>query len=152
VVGAVVDGEGRPICTEIWPGNTADVKSLIPVVTRMKTRFGIRVVCIVADRGMISKETIKALESEELSLLYILGARMRRQNEVKNESQAKKDAADRDAIVESLRQKLRQGEKSLVGNNGYRKYLKSLFRSIKSILETRITTISSAVRLMTSLW
>ncbi|MCX5873407.1 MAG: hypothetical protein NTY51_09280, partial [Deltaproteobacteria bacterium] len=54
VVGAVIDGEGRPICCELWPGNTADVKSLIPVVDRLRSRFSIGTVCMVADRGMIS--------------------------------------------------------------------------------------------------
>jgi hypothetical protein len=34
VVGMAVDVEGRPICSEMWPGNTADVKTLIPVVKR----------------------------------------------------------------------------------------------------------------------
>ena len=28
VVGAVIDGDGRPICCELWPGNTADVTTL----------------------------------------------------------------------------------------------------------------------------
>ena len=42
-----------------------------------------------------------------------------------NPEQAKKDAATRDAILESLKERLKQGEKSLVGNKGYRKYLKS---------------------------
>jgi transposase len=41
-----------------------------------------------------------------------------------NPEQAKKDAADRQAIVESLKEKLKQGDKALVGNKGYRKYLK----------------------------
>ena len=41
-----------------------------------------------------------------------------------NSKQARKDAADRQAIIESLKEKLRQGPKSLVGNKGYRKYLK----------------------------
>src|SRR5439155_379495 len=30
VVGAVLDGAGRPLCCELWPGNTADVTTLIP--------------------------------------------------------------------------------------------------------------------------
>jgi hypothetical protein len=34
VVGVVIDEDGRPICSEMWPGNTADVTTLIPVVTR----------------------------------------------------------------------------------------------------------------------
>ena len=42
-----------------------------------------------------------------------------------NPEQARKDAEDRKAIVASLEVKLKQGEKSLVGNKGYRKYLKS---------------------------
>ena len=65
VVGAVLDAQGRPICCELWPGNTADVTTLIPVVDRLRQRFGIGRVCIVADRGMISRETIEALEAEE---------------------------------------------------------------------------------------
>ena len=65
VVGAVLDGPGRPICRELWPGNTTDVTTLIPVVDRPRSRFGDRRVCVVADRGMISRETIEALERDE---------------------------------------------------------------------------------------
>jgi len=167
IVGAVLDGQGRPICCELWPGNTTDVTTLIPVVDRLRSRFGVTKVCIVADRGMISKETIEELEKQERGWQYILGARMRSQNEVKdevlaragryrvvhperqtsedpaplkvkevqvegrryivcrNEDEARKDAADREAIVASLQEKLRSGEKSLVGNKGYRRYLSS---------------------------
>src|SRR5258707_435351 len=64
IVGAVLDGQGRPICCELWPGNTTDVTTLIPVADRLRARFGIGRVCIVADRGMISKETIEALEQD----------------------------------------------------------------------------------------
>ena len=41
-----------------------------------------------------------------------------------NEKQARKDAADRQAIIDSLQEKLKTNPKSLVGNKGYRKYLK----------------------------
>jgi hypothetical protein len=165
VVGAVLDGQGRPICCELWPGNTTDVTTLIPVVDRLRSRFGVRRICIVADRGMISQETITALEQDERGWQYILGARMRSQNEVKdevlaragryrivhpprvksddpsplkvkevwvgerryvvclNQEEARKDAADREAIVAALREQLRSGDKSLVGNKGYRRYL-----------------------------
>jgi hypothetical protein len=165
VVGAVLDGQGRPICCELWPGNTTDVKTLIPIVDRLRSRFGIGRVCIVADRGMISQETLTALEEPERGWQYILGARMRSQNEVKdevlsragryrvvhpqrvdsdgpsplkvkevwvedrryvvclNDDEARKDAADREAIVAALREQLHSGDKSLVGNQGYRRYL-----------------------------
>src|SRR6516162_6543852 len=39
VVGMALDVEGRPICCEMWPGNTADVKTLTPIVKRMRERF-----------------------------------------------------------------------------------------------------------------
>ncbi|MCX5705834.1 MAG: IS1634 family transposase [Candidatus Omnitrophica bacterium] len=83
ILGVVLDGEGRPVCCELWPGNTADVKSIIPIVDRLKMRFGINRVCIVADRGMISKETITVLESNKYGFEYILGVRMRKVKKVK---------------------------------------------------------------------
>ena len=180
IVGAVLDGQGRPICCELWPGNTTDVTTLIPVVDRLRSRFGITKVCIVADRGMISKETIEELEKQQRGWQYILGARMRSQNEVKNEvlaragryrvvhperqtsedpaplkvkevhvegrryivclneDEARKDAADREAIVASLQEKLRSGEKSLVGNKGYRRYLSSTGKDHFQIDEAKI--------------
>jgi transposase len=85
VVGAILDDSGRPICCEMWPGNTADVKSLLPVVERLRHRFGIKRFCIVADRGMISADTIATLETPDCDIPYILGARMRRVKEVSEE-------------------------------------------------------------------
>jgi transposase len=61
VVSVIIDNQGQPICCQMWPGNTADVFSLIPVVEELKKRFAIRSFCIVADRGMISAGTIEAL-------------------------------------------------------------------------------------------
>jgi transposase len=165
VVGMVIDNEGNPICSQMWPGNTADVSSLVPVATRLKERFGIGRICIVADRGMISQHTIDELEA--LQWVYILGARMRKITEVsrevlsrpgrfeqvheertkesepsplrvkevvvdgrryvvcRNEEQVQKDRHDRTAILESLRANLKRGDKAIVGNKGYRRYLKN---------------------------
>ncbi len=55
VVGAVLDGTGRPLCCDLWPGNTTEVKTLIPLVDRLRERFHIQRTCMVADRGIISK-------------------------------------------------------------------------------------------------
>jgi hypothetical protein len=163
VVGAVIDGEGRPVCTEMWPGNTADVTTLIPVVDRLRRRFAIGRVCVVADRGMISRETIAALEARKLE--YILGARERSDKIVRdvvlndsaamvpllverqkgetqlfvkevrvgearyivcrNEAEAHKDKADRAAIITGLGKQLKKGDKTLVGNSAYRKFLRT---------------------------
>ncbi len=80
VVGAALDGNGRPISCELWPGNHADAKALLPAVDRVRERFGIARATVVADRGMISKATMKGLEAREYD--YILGARMRCVKEV----------------------------------------------------------------------
>ncbi len=65
------------------PGNTADVTLLLPVVKRLRERFGIAQACIVADRGMISADAIAALEAEKIQ--YILGVRERTSREVRAE-------------------------------------------------------------------
>jgi transposase len=57
------------------PGNTTDAIVLLPVVDRLRERFHIGRVCVVADRGMISAATIAALEERKVE--YILGARER---------------------------------------------------------------------------
>jgi hypothetical protein len=38
ILGLVVDGSGSPLCTEMWPGNTADVTTLLPLIDRLRQR------------------------------------------------------------------------------------------------------------------
>ena len=42
ILALIVDGAGRPICTEMWPGNTADVATLLPVIDRFDGIFVLR--------------------------------------------------------------------------------------------------------------
>ena len=127
-------------------------------------RFAIGRVCVVADRGMISAQTIASLE--ERGLEYILGVRERSSKEVqevvlndpvpsvslviprrgrrdteleakevrvggrryivcRNLAEAKRDAEVREAVLRHLRSALRGGDKTLVGNSAYRRYLKT---------------------------
>src|SRR5438477_54726 len=71
IVGLVMDQDGRPLCCELWPGNTADVTTLLPV-------------------------------------------------------------------VDGLRAKLAQGDKALVGNSGFRRYLKTVSAEHFAVDETRV--------------
>jgi len=81
VVGAVIDDEGRPVCCELWPGSSVDVRSLRPVTGRLRERFGVKErFCIVADAGMISRENMEALD--KAGVYFILGVRMRGVKEV----------------------------------------------------------------------
>lgn len=177
VVGMVLDNNGTPLCCEMWPGNTADAKTTVPVMERIRNRFHVASFCLVADRGMISKETIEILEAQENKIQYILGERMRNVKEVAeqvltspaaytevypespsskapsplkvkevwvdkrryivcfNPRQARKDARDREAILESLQGQIQRGAKNLIGNKGYRKYVKMERESVSIDLQ-----------------
>lgn len=86
VLAVAVDRNGWPFSWEIFPGNTADGKAFKAMLKKMRERFRIRRVIIVADRGMISKGSLEDLsEDEDAPYEYVLGCRMRRQKEVKEE-------------------------------------------------------------------
>ena len=163
ILAVLIDGDGRPVCSEMWPGNVADVTPLIPVIDRLRRRFAIGRICVVADRGMISAETVAELEARKL--LYLLGTRertdkvvrdvvladtapcvpltiARRDHEIdyeakavtvggrryilcRNHQEAETDAAARDAILANLKHQLARGDKALVGNTGFRRFLKT---------------------------
>jgi hypothetical protein len=163
VLGIVLDDADRPIASFLLPGDTADVTMLLPVISRLRARFGIDRACIVADRGMISAETIAALEAEGVE--YILGVRERSSREVRehviddegvavpliiprqkgetqlavhertvagrryvicrNEEEARKDAEARAELIAGLERKLAKGDKALVGNKGFRRFLRT---------------------------
>lgn len=122
ILALVNDTGGRPICTEILPGKTADTRVLLPIVARLRERFGITRACVVADRGMISATTIAALEEQGME--YILGARERSSSTVRNEAEAAKDRSDRQVVVAGIEAQLKKGDKALVGNSAYRRYLR----------------------------
>ena len=163
VLGIVLDDRDRPIASFLMPGNTADVAMLLPVVQRLRLRFGVARACIVADRGMISADTIAALKTEKFD--YILGVRERVSREVRlevidddgaavplaiprqsgltqlevkevsvagrryilcrNEERAKQDAQARAELIAGLERKLAQGDKALVANKGFRRFLET---------------------------
>lgn len=82
VLGMVIDGDGIPVASHMWPGNTADVTTLDLVAERLQARFGARRVCLVADAGMISKRQVAAVEARGWEC--ILGARLRVTKEVRD--------------------------------------------------------------------
>jgi transposase len=93
---------------------------------RMRKQKEVRDEVLNRDVDRIQEVHFERKGSEEPLRLQVREVRIedRRYIVCFNPEQAKKDAADRQAIVESLREKLKQGDKALVGNKGYRKYLK----------------------------
>jgi hypothetical protein len=161
------EGEGGEILGQ--KGHSKDHRpdlNQMVVTDRIRSRFHVGQFCVVADRGMISADTLRELEDPGRKIPYILGTRMRKVNEIKREvlsrpgryrevreekkfskepeplkvkevllegkryivclnpRQARKEAQDRETIIASLKEKIKAGPKSLIGNRGYRKYLK----------------------------
>jgi hypothetical protein len=63
--GVLTDARGCPVAGSVFPGNTADPKTLLPQVERVQERFGIARLVLVGDRGMISDVQITALKARE---------------------------------------------------------------------------------------
>lgn len=86
VICLAVDQTGWPVAWDIVPGNTADKTAFVAMIDKLRERFRIQRVIVVADRGMISAKTIALLEDHAAAPFhFILGCKMRQQKEVSEE-------------------------------------------------------------------
>lgn len=83
VLSVVMRRDGFPVCCEIWPGNTSDMKTLQPTIETLRQRFRIRKVVFVCDRGMASEDNLAAMT--DAGYEYIVGVKMRRLTEVRDD-------------------------------------------------------------------
>jgi transposase len=65
VYGLLCDRPGRPICVEVFSGELHDDKTLPAQVNKLKTRFGLKTVIVVCDRGMVTKANLELLATTE---------------------------------------------------------------------------------------
>jgi hypothetical protein len=103
VLGVAVDRKGWPVSWEVFPGNTADPEAFEAMITKMRTRFRIGRVVVVADRGMMGKKSLELLTTGKTPYDYILGCRMRKQKEVGTEVLAR--AGRYQEVAENLKVK-----------------------------------------------
>lgn len=61
VIGLMTDKEGYPVTIEVFKGNTQDTETVISQLKKLKTRFGVKRVVFVGDRGMIKKSQIEKI-------------------------------------------------------------------------------------------
>ena len=81
MLGVVQTAEGLPIHHEVFAGNSAETQTLVPTIERVLSRFPIRRVVLVADRGLLSLdnlETVKQIEVQGKPLEFILAVPARR--------------------------------------------------------------------------
>lgn len=86
MLGVVQTADGLPIYHEVFDGNTAETKTLLPTLAKVMERFPhIRRLVLVADRGLLSLDNLKALQAIRLgkdqALEFILAVPGRRYHE-----------------------------------------------------------------------
>ena len=67
MLGVVQTSEGLPIYHEVFDGNTAESKTLLPILKKVMDRFpNLRRLILVADRGLLSLDNLEALQAIRL--------------------------------------------------------------------------------------
>jgi transposase len=79
MIGLLVSGHGYPIGYQIFEGNTAETKTLIPVLEAFQSKFDIDKPIVVADAALLSQKNIDALRAKGYE--YILGGRLKNETE-----------------------------------------------------------------------
>jgi Transposase DDE domain len=73
-VGLLVDAGGFPLEVHCFTGNTAETRTLIPVLRSFQDRHGMTDLVVVADAGMLSAANLNALEDAGFG--FIVGSRI----------------------------------------------------------------------------
>lgn len=152
-VGLLVGLGGYAIGYDIFEGDTYEGHTLIPFIEKISQKFNLNKPIVVADAGLLSKENIAALESQNYE--YIIGARPKNESAAiktkildsqfsdgktvslkksentrliinYSQARAKKDAYNRKRGLNRLEKQVKSGRltKSSINNKGYNKYLK----------------------------
>lgn len=75
VMGLLIDENGIPIDYELFPGNTNEFSTMIPILKKLKADYGIENVIVTADRGLNSGANLKAIL--DLGMNYVIAYRLR---------------------------------------------------------------------------
>jgi transposase len=97
VLGMLVDQEGRPIGYDLFPGNFYEGHTLKTAIEKLKQRFAIEKLIVVADRGMMSQDNLKAVRDSGYE--YIISARLKKLPEVIQEQVLDLDSYDDMPVV-----------------------------------------------------
>jgi len=73
-VGLLTDVRGFPLQVHAFDGNTAETKTILPVIEAFAAAHGLPEVTVVADAGMLSEANLAAIE--DAGLRFIVGARI----------------------------------------------------------------------------
>jgi transposase len=74
VIGLLVTHSGFPLSYEVFPGNTFEGKTMLPIIEKFISEHQRTKPIVVADAAMLSEERLKELKEKNIS--YIVGARL----------------------------------------------------------------------------
>ena len=93
VLALATNADGLPVGYQLFPGNTADVSTLLKCLEEWKKNLTIGQIVIVADRAMMSESNLTALEADSAGIKYVIAAKLRKSSKdirekiLKNEGQ-----------------------------------------------------------------
>lgn len=76
VIGLLCTTDGIPVAHHVFAGDASDVSTLPAVLDDLSRRFAVGRVCVVADRGLISKDNLQAVAAAGFD--HVLATRLRR--------------------------------------------------------------------------
>ena len=101
VLGLVMDENGIPIDYDLFPGNTSEFGTLLPMIKRVKKDYGIKKLTVVADRGLNSNENLVGLK--KIGCDFVIAQKLRNCSEEQKAlvlSEAEwKNTVDKDGVL-----------------------------------------------------
>lgn len=75
VMGLLIDQNGVPIDYELFPGNQNEFGTMLPILKKLKSRYRVKKLIVVADRGLNSASNLYELKEEQMD--YVIAYRLR---------------------------------------------------------------------------
>lgn len=100
VIGLLVNDHGFPLGLTSFTGNTAETKTILPVIDEFRRRYGLKQVTVVADAAMMNRGNLEALA--EAGYTYVVGSRLTKipYNLAEYQNQGGSELKDRQIMVE----------------------------------------------------
>jgi len=126
-LGVIQTAEGLPIAHEVFEGNVAETRTLVPILQRLQKRFTFRRIVVVADRGLLSLDNISMLEElgreQGVDVDYILAVPARRYaafSDLLRQLQPALEGADTPEDQDVITEALWEGRRLVIAHNAAR--------------------------------
>jgi transposase len=100
VFGLLANAQGCPVAVEVFTGNTADPKTVLTQVNKLRQRFALTDVVLVGDRGMITSARIRQDLPAEHGIQWISALRASQIQKLAKDGQLQMSLFDKTDLVE----------------------------------------------------